>query len=634
MGSKSFDLNIEKILENWEVRHAIREVIANALDEQLLTRTTPVEIKKRGNTWFVRDYGRGIRYTHLTQNENQEKLESPNVIGRFGIGLKDALATFERHNVIVQIRSKFGTIKTTKAVKHGFGDIVTLHAIIEDPQDSEFVGTEFEMQSVDDIEMDAAKALFLTFSDERVLDTTRFGQVISRGTGPGAIYISGVKVAEEVNFLFSYNITLLNAAIKKAINRERSHVGRMAYTDSVKKILLASNSQDIAVKLSADIAHFQAGTMHDELAWLDVQEHAVRILNAQGNVMMVTADEAMNFPDLIDQARENGMTILTIPENLRAKIADTVDIDGNQMVDLTKFTELYNDSFVFEFVEPSALSPQERQAFDAMPFVIKAFGGLPSVVMSIRISNTMRPDLMTRSQTVGCWDPNTESIVIWRKQLKSFSDTAGTLMHELVHAKTGYSDVTRDFETALTGVIGKLCNDLHNTMKASEHQQALPPHIAVALDHEKQRNALLATENSGLHGRLNFALNSLEEFRKMENAQRVSANQLEAELKILQEAAHLLATAKGTSEEQVAPASRTDTVLLPSNERLSSKLDDALKSIVRLRKSEDAEKKRADALAGEIRTLQTAMAKFGAMHKTRPASEQEVKINKAWYKFW
>jgi hypothetical protein len=528
MGSKSFDLNIEKILENWEVRHAIREVIANALDEQLLTGTTPVEIKKRGNTWSIRDYGRGIRYTHLTQNENQEKLESPNVIGRFGIGLKDALATFERHNVIVRIRSKFGTIKTTKAVKHGFGDIMTLHAIIEDPQDSEFVGTEFEMQGVDDLEMDAAKALFLIFSDEQVLDTTRFGQVISRGTGPGAIYISGVRVAEEANFLFSYNITSLNAAIKKAINRERSHVGRMAYTESVKKILMASDSQEIAVKLSADIACFQGGTMHDELAWLDVQEHAVRILNAQGNVMMVTADEAMNFPDLMDQARGNGMTILTIPDNLRAKIADTVDIDGNQMVDVTKFAQLYNDSFVFEFVEPGALSPKERQSFDAMPFVIKAFGGLPGVVTTIRISNTMRPDLMTRSQTVGCWDPNTESIVIWRAQLNSFSDTAGTLMHELVHAKTAFCDVTRDFETALTSVIGELCNELHNVAKASGRQQELPAHIAAALDHEKQKNALLATENSGLHGRLNFALDSLEEIRKMEDSQRIGANQLGA----------------------------------------------------------------------------------------------------------
>ena len=38
---KEFDLNIEKILENWENYHAIREIIANALDEQVLTNTRP-----------------------------------------------------------------------------------------------------------------------------------------------------------------------------------------------------------------------------------------------------------------------------------------------------------------------------------------------------------------------------------------------------------------------------------------------------------------------------------------------------------------------------------------------------------------------------------------------------------------
>jgi hypothetical protein len=33
---RNFDLNIEKILEGWKAKHAIREVIANALDEQVL----------------------------------------------------------------------------------------------------------------------------------------------------------------------------------------------------------------------------------------------------------------------------------------------------------------------------------------------------------------------------------------------------------------------------------------------------------------------------------------------------------------------------------------------------------------------------------------------------------------------
>jgi hypothetical protein len=103
---KQFDLNIEKILEGWDVFHALREVIANALDEQTLTHTADVEIKvDTQGQWHIRDYGRGLRYEHLTQNENQEKLSSPKTIGKFGIGLKDALATFDRHDVKVLINS-------------------------------------------------------------------------------------------------------------------------------------------------------------------------------------------------------------------------------------------------------------------------------------------------------------------------------------------------------------------------------------------------------------------------------------------------------------------------------------------------------------------------------------------------
>ena len=50
---KEFDLNIGKILEDWEIYHAIREIIANALDEQLLTNTAEIEIVKKGNVVYV-----------------------------------------------------------------------------------------------------------------------------------------------------------------------------------------------------------------------------------------------------------------------------------------------------------------------------------------------------------------------------------------------------------------------------------------------------------------------------------------------------------------------------------------------------------------------------------------------------
>ena len=115
-------------MENWTVAHAIREIIANALDEQVITGTKAIEIyQDAGGVWHIRDFGRGIQYQHLTQNENEEKQMNMHLIGKFGVGLKDALATFNRHDIEVAITSRYGYITIGQSAKHGFSDITTLH---------------------------------------------------------------------------------------------------------------------------------------------------------------------------------------------------------------------------------------------------------------------------------------------------------------------------------------------------------------------------------------------------------------------------------------------------------------------------------------------------------------------------
>ncbi|MDO7206280.1 hypothetical protein Q5M85_21440 [Paraclostridium bifermentans] len=54
-----------------------------------------------------------------------------------------------------------------------------------------------------------------------------------------------MKIAQEDNFVFHYNITNINASIKKALNRERTNVGRSAYTDRIKQILLNSSNEEV-----------------------------------------------------------------------------------------------------------------------------------------------------------------------------------------------------------------------------------------------------------------------------------------------------------------------------------------------------------------------------------------------------
>ena len=189
--------------------------------------------------WHVRDFGRGLKYEHLTQNENAEKLKNPTkVIGKFGVGLKDALATFSRRHVDVCIRSQHGNITLDQIPKSGFADVITLHAVVHPATDSAMIGTDVVLRGVSDDDIAKAKSFFLKFSDEPILDQTPYGQILQRKSiGNARIYITGMLVAEEENFAFSFNITSLTTAMRKALNRERTNVGRTAYSERVKQML-------------------------------------------------------------------------------------------------------------------------------------------------------------------------------------------------------------------------------------------------------------------------------------------------------------------------------------------------------------------------------------------------------------
>ena len=101
-----FDLNIKKILKEWKVADALREIIANAIDEKIITKTKAPKIYKENNQWIIEDYGKGLKISDFSQNENQEKLNNKNVIGKFGIGLKDSIAVLFRNQINFSIKTK------------------------------------------------------------------------------------------------------------------------------------------------------------------------------------------------------------------------------------------------------------------------------------------------------------------------------------------------------------------------------------------------------------------------------------------------------------------------------------------------------------------------------------------------
>jgi hypothetical protein len=101
-----------------------------------------------------------LKYEHLTQNENIEKLNHPHLIGKFGVGLKDALATFYRHKVDVIIKSKFCDISLGMSPKTNFSDVITLHAYVKEPSYPSMPGTEFILNNCEDCYIEQAKSFF------------------------------------------------------------------------------------------------------------------------------------------------------------------------------------------------------------------------------------------------------------------------------------------------------------------------------------------------------------------------------------------------------------------------------------------------------------------------------------------
>jgi hypothetical protein len=448
-----FDLNIETVLEHWEIEHGLREIIANALDESILSGTAPISIVKDENgRWHIRDYGRGIRIEHFTLNENQEKIGTDGVIGKFGVGLKDAFAAFDRRRVEVTIRSPHGTFTLTKAAKHNFDGITTLH-IAHDPAGLLMRGTDVVLDGVPDTAIEKAKGMFLRFLQHRILDTTPYGQVIAVPSEGAQVFINGVWVNTEPTFLFSNNVTSLTEAMRKALNRERVNVGRSVYAERIRQILKASNAAPVLQPLATAYGRRDEGALPEELAWIDIAHKALNELAKTQNVVAVSQVEIKARPELVEDIKRDGRQIVLITDREKQRADEQVEQGTAPFQTLQTWIDSVNDSFQYQFVDEAQLTEAECNVWRRRYEILALVGLRQRDIPRILVSQTTRA---SESDTNGVWDSNLKAVIVKRAQLRELPAFAGTLLHECAHAISGAADCTRYFENVLTDYLGRV----------------------------------------------------------------------------------------------------------------------------------------------------------------------------------
>ncbi len=277
MLTKFFDININNVLKDWEVHHAIRELISNALDEHTLNEVDELpSFTFSNNSIIISDKGRGLRESHLVMNENSEKNDNSKiVIGKFGMGLKDAIAVLYRNKKKITIESKYLYISGVECKeKNDFGDIKTLHLHVGAPRNKEFLGTKIIISGILLNEYQASKKLFVNYSNLDLICETDYGNIYRKENQKHSsiIYIHGVEMTTSNLFTYHYNITNTPSKLKKEINRDRKSLGLTSYTDQIKNILTRAIRENKEVRDTFLEQLNSSSKGKREITWKDIKE--------------------------------------------------------------------------------------------------------------------------------------------------------------------------------------------------------------------------------------------------------------------------------------------------------------------------------------------------------------------------
>ena len=117
------------------------------------------------------------------------------------------------------------------------------------------------------------------------------------------------------------------------------------------------------------------------------------------------------------------------------------------------FFSEYTSSFKFKFIKIDELNSSEGEIFNKTKKILEIVGK-PKKVKSVKISTTMKKDLSSFIEALGVWEESNGTIIIKRTQLKNIEKFSRTLLHEVAHALSGASDVSREFENELSKLLG------------------------------------------------------------------------------------------------------------------------------------------------------------------------------------
>jgi len=445
-----FDLNIGgNYLSNWNASLALREIIANALDEQG-KRDIKVNMTDDGII-VIKDFGSGLKPEHFICQEF-DKSNRDDKIGKFGVGLKDAIGVLWSKNITVEIKSRGYEFTFKMKEKNDCGSFKTLHACIREIEAGGFIGTEFRIHNCSRPDYEEARQQFTKFQELKILSTSNKGEIIDKDISETAsIYVHGMKISEDKKLRFSYNITRPSNKIKKGINRERQYVSRSVYQSDIVEIIVKVNSTDVLDILVEQLERTFDNKNLAELSWKGPIIKICNYIIKKNNTLFVSNDNIEK--DIVfvtnDDIEKNTETYNSIVQNrgirkikVSPKVKRTLE-DNLPSIEGTKFFIEHYTIGSEQTISLEELTDSER---DNLNSVIK-------LLKSILKSDYYLLDKIWISEQVSAYTNEIKGVIIIpRDCLQSIESCSSKLINALASLNDGGNHF-KDY------IIGELCSE-------------------------------------------------------------------------------------------------------------------------------------------------------------------------------
>lgn len=371
---ENIDLNIgQAYLSEWTVDMAIRELIANAIDE---SENGIIDIEKISEgVWKITNKGSEIKPANFLIKEG-EKNKEKGKIGKFGIGLKDAIGVLMSRGILVRIfTSEYQYIAEYRKKSKIIDDKCLFINIYNNTR--EWLGTEVILENCKDHYIEDAKSHFLIYRDKKMIEKTKYGDVLLENdeNKNGTIYFNGIKIAYEKTFFYSYNIKIEENKLKEGISRERCDLSREIYKDSLKQIIKCIKSEEILSRYYTSFVKTRDGSLKGELVYTDTQLKVIEYI-IKHNI------KAVLFP-----AEREGRLITLYKELYSRKGIITIKLLNSYYSRLQKEMALIEnnilaDNYKAEYTEIKIddLSELEKSYFKLICDIVK--GNTPSNIIS------------------------------------------------------------------------------------------------------------------------------------------------------------------------------------------------------------------------------------------------------------